>query len=166
MLLLAEQKRNDKHRFAEQRSRDVECSNNTDKIENTQIQIREPDIQTKNHIHSKKNLHNMHDKEFQNKTGRRFSKIIRTGSNADSNVEEISLIDTGATKQRDKPLDTKSRSRILFQVDGMRPTESLNRNAKISKTQLWQTSSKSIFKKLIAKLKLIDSQASEADRPD
>ena len=54
MLLLTEQKRNDKHRFAEQRSRDVECSNNADKIENTQIQVREPDIQTKNHIHSKK----------------------------------------------------------------------------------------------------------------
>ena len=108
----------------------------------------------------------MHDKDYREKSGRRFSKIIRTGSNADSNVEEISLIDTGATKQRDKPLDTKPRSRTLSQVHGMRPTESLNRNAKISKTQLWQTSSKSIFKKLIEKLKLIDFQASEADIPD
>jgi len=98
---------------------------------------------------------------------RRLSILVRTGSNADSILEDEVLFDTGATRQRDEPSGaTKKRSQTSNTTSdtGLTPTESLNRNRKVSK---WAGfSSSNLFKKLIEKLKPTDFQASEADRPD
>lgn len=85
-------------------------------------------------------------------------------------MEDEILFDVGATRQRDEPSGA-TKKRVLVQPSntttptGLTPTESLQRNKKVSKWAIGFSSS-NLLKKLFEKLKPTDFQASEADTPD